>query len=330
MNIIKKVFLLIIFLGSTCFADILSSNTGEQAMINSLRSAINANAHLKSQKIVIGAGRSGCEAFKRVAQSKNTNVLLTWQWLEEIKDLPKETIVIMPECAVDGHENKNILITIDGVLHTRNLKNVQDENSKLIDNQTEIIVMLAGDTEDKESHWVLYTPEMVSSLIRNLPSNKKILFLNGPRTGKYKGIHGMMIVDKMAHRTKIDDLTQFVMNNSFNEDWKIVDFKIGKESLWGAALKFCLENPRTIMILPGESTSMISEALGLGIRPSIYKHPAMTEASRKYVDNLVCQGKATLYPQLPQENATHQKAISPQENKIINEICKILGNKKRT
>jgi len=328
----RNIFLLllaIIFQTNMCCADILSTNTGEQAMIKSLRLAINEDSFLKSQEIIIGAGISGCEAFTITAKPRQTNILLVWQWLDEMKNLAEGTVVVLPEHAIDKNFNsirqKIKLITINGVLHTRTMNNITKENSKLIKQNTDMIVMLAGDTQQADGTWVLYTEKMAKELIEKLPSNINIIFLNGPRTGKHKMVNGIAIASETAHRVTIDEVTQFLIDTSATKkSWQVIDFKFGQDSLWGPALKFCLERPETIMVLPGESTSMISEALTLGIRPVIYKHKAMTKTSKRYVDELVKSKKVVVFPTLTEEGHRMQEPLETQEKKIIKDLSYII------
>lgn len=330
INLYKCCVLILIWFIPNSFADIATTNLGEQAMIHTLRSAIDANPCLKHRTIIIGAGINGCNAFKNRARPGTINILLTWQWLDEMKNLAPETIVVLPLHALDNNfksiKNKTTIITIDGVLHSRTVDNVKKENANLIDPHTALIFMLAGDTQQADGSWKLFTPKMASKLISYLPTNKNILFLNGPRTGKYKNINGVITAVKTAHQKTTDEVTQFIIDNSLLKPWKVVDFKLGQPSLWGPALKYCLENPQVILVIPGESTSMISEALSIGIRPAIYKHSAMTTLSEKYVNILVKQKRATLYPKLP-TNPQQKQLPEPQENKIVKILCKIFQDK---
>jgi hypothetical protein len=309
-------------------ADIPTSNSGEQNMIRTLRAAIDANKNLKSQKIIIGAGNSGCKAFQKPDEKGGINILMTWQWLDAMKNLANGTIVVMPEHAVDDNfqsiKDKVKLIKIKGVLHTKTFENIQQENADLINKKTDLIVMLAGDTEQQDDSWLLYTPEMANELITTLPQGLNILFLNGPRTGKHKRVDNSILIDKTAHRTTTDVVTQYIIDLATNKPWTIVDFKFGSKSVWNAALKFCLDNPKTILVLPGETTSMISEARSVGIRPAIYKHKAMTKTSEKYVDSLISNHEASLYPELPIGN-TLQPPLKAQQDIVITELNQILN-----
>lgn len=330
MSKIWNTIILSIFIYSMSFADIPSPNTGEQAMIKSLRQTINDNPLLKSKNIIIGAGVSGSKAFHQVIPPKTYNVLLTWQWLEDMKGLAKDTVVVIPEHAVDKNfdsiKGKVKLIKIKGVLHTRDLESVHKESIAGIDPHTQLIVMLAGDTQQADGSWILYDESMITEFLSQLPAREKILILNGPRTGKHKPEDSGIIVDQTAHRTTIDYITQITLNTAQNTLWKVVDFKFGTPSLWGGALKFCLDHPQVGLVIPGESTSMISEALSLGIRPIIYTHEAMTIISKRYVESLAQENQISLYPAFFIRGSYQQEPLEPQENKIIQELEQITTN----
>lgn len=319
MCLVLCVFL---FLG-VCFGDIPSSNRGEQGMIQALRAALEAQHYLASKKIVIGAGINGCKAFEQESEGK-IHVLLTWQWLKEMEHLARGTVVVVPEHAIGPHlqriQQKVNFIFIDGVLHPP-IVALRENNSSIIDPDTTLIVMLAGDTQQKDGTWKLYTECMAKKFLMAFPLNQKTLFLNSPRTGKHKGVNGILVPDEDVHRTKTDAITQYVIRWTDCKPWKVIDFLFERESVWEPALKFCVENPKVVLILPGESTSMISEALALGIRPVLYKHDAMTKTSKKYVDLLCKRGRALLYPQLDDGGSKRQTPLPSQIQKVVDALC---------
>ncbi len=278
--------------------DIETSNKGEQQMILALRSYIQNDEQLAIKNITIGAGHSGCEAFKQSCPEGVHRILLTWQWLDALKDISTDIILVIPKHAVDEKfdflkDRRQKIITIDGVLHGKTIDYIKAYKSPagIISEQTKFIVMLAGDTEQSDGRWVKYDRVMVNTLINQLPKNQELLFLNGPRTGKY--LENGDQVDHTAHRTTTDYITQCVMTQN-QPLWRIEDFKFGSPSFWDAALKFCFENKGVGLILPGESTSMISEALSLRIKPIIYEHDAMTSTSRVFVKELYRSQRAFL------------------------------------
>lgn len=323
-RIVVLVFMLMISISNLSKADVASDNAGEQAMISNLRTLIDSDPFFKNMSINIGAGVSGCKEFAKLGGGNSLNVLLTWQWLDEMKNLKSGTIVVTPEHAINQDFNsiasKVKIITIHGVLHNRTIENIQKENSALIPAGTKIIFMLAGDTQQADGRWVLFDKNMAQKVVTKLPKNSNIIILNGPRTGKHINENNTIKVDEHAHRDKFDTITQEVLNiSSSNKSWGVHDFKYGQNSLWGPALKFCLENKEVILTLPGESTSMISEALSLGIKPVIYEHKAMTLTSLAYVKSLIKTKQASSYPDFGTK-LRHQEPVANQNILIIDAL----------
>lgn len=298
---VSFIFVVLISFCSACFSnDTATKNVGEQAMIEALRAAINNDAEICSSvhNIIIGAGISGAKAFKNKPELNKTHVLLTWQWLDDLHNLAYNTIVIVPEHAFDKRfeslKSKGIrFISISGVLHQKTISKIKNESLDKIDPSTHYIVMLAGDTQQENGEWVKYDEKMLNEFLKFLPQDQTILVLNGPRTGKF--LKNTNEINANAHKTETDHITRAVQAKNVKK-WKVIDFKYDQNSLWDAALHFCITHPSVGLILPGESTSMISEALSLGILPIIYKHDAMTAASHKYIKQLAKEDKIFKYP----------------------------------
>jgi hypothetical protein len=186
----------------------------------------------------------------------------------------------------------------------------------MIDPSTSYIVMLAGDTQQEDGSWVSYNRKMLDELLKSLPKNENILILSGPRTGKH--LENTNKLDESAHKTETDYITRTVQAQGI-KNWKIVDFKYGEKSLWDSALHFCIIHTNVGLVLPGESTSMISEVLSLGILPIVYEHKAMTPGSHKYLKQLQQEGRILEYPiglgrqnysQTPSENQIEKIVVS--------------------
>lgn len=323
-RIITLVFIFITSISTLSKADVASNNAGEQAMISNLRTLIDSDPFFKNISINIGAGISGSKEFAKLNGGSALNVLLTWQWLDEMKNLKSGTVVVAPEHAINQDFNsirsKVKIITINGVLHNRTIENIQKENSALIPAKTKIIFMLAGDTQQGDGSWVLFDKNTAKKIVSKLPKNSNIIILNGPRTGKHIKENNTIKVDEHAHRDKFDIITEEVLTiSSSNKSWTVSDFKYGQNSLWGPALKFCLENSDVILVLPGESTSMISEALSLGIKPVIYNHKAMAPTSLAYVKSLIKTGQASAYPDFGL-GLRRQKPVANQNILIIDAL----------
>lgn len=323
-------FLLSLFLiiNSGHAAEIIETdNAGEQAMLTSLKAFIDRDDILKNKNIIIGAGKSGYEGLTKEEHSQKNRVYLTWQYLTGMEILPPGTIVVILIHAMDEKvtalEPKLDFIKIDGVMHTVTPETIKNENTKVIDPETNLIVMLGGDTQQMDGSWKLYTTEMALNLVRLIPDDKKVLILNGPRTGKHT-LNGR--VNEHAHKGETDHVTQAVLEVAEDHPlWTVADFKYGTPSLWKPALKFCSDHPKVDLILPGESTSMISEALALGICPSVSVHDAMTSISQRYVDLLTEEKKATIFPSgISPEDIKRQDPIAPQEIEVVKALRKLL------
>ncbi len=316
---------------TSILADIPTNNAGEKAMIAALRAAIDHNQILSKQNIVLAAGSSGCRAFHGLKKDNEIRVFMTWQWLDCMDELAKGTIVVIPSHAVDqkveGLKNKLHLIKIQGVLHTLDADKVNNADISKIINNPSIIVMLAGDTEHSDGSWSQYTVAMVDSFLKTLPHDQNILFLNGPRTGKHKRIGKTLVMDEKVHRSSIDEVTSYVIKSSKDKPWVVEDFNFSRMSLWPVALKYCLNNPSTSLILPGESVSMISEVLALGIRPSIYQHQAVdNNATKKYEDYLFKNDMALLYPALTTKENSLQSPLPSQVEVVIRWLLKHINS----
>lgn len=318
-------FIFIIIYNAISYAttEVNTENTGEKAMIVSLRKIVDQDPILKASgiEIVIGSGVSGCDAFKASNTTKMVRVLLTWQWLDALDSISKDTIVVAPNHAIDKRflalEKSGVrLIKISGVLHAKTIDNIKMESTSEIDPRTEYVVMLAGDVQKEDGSWESYNKDMLSEFLKDLPKDKFILILNGPRTGKH--LENSNQIDNFSHRTGTDYITKSVIYEGV-ENWKIVDFKYGKKSLWDSALKYCTDHTDVGLILPGESTSMISEALSLGIRPIVYRNPIMTDGSSNYVKQLLNEDKILQFP-IWDRKIFKQQPLEDQRKNIIKSL----------
>lgn len=315
---------------SVVFAgDVPTKNLGEQAMIVSLRQAMDSNPITKSSKykFIIGAGESGAKAFKNPSKDNEKYVLLTWQWLDSFKNINKNTIIVAPRHSVDDRfksleKNGVRLILISGVLHTKNIEKIQNEPTDKINPSTRYIAMLAGDTHQEDGKLALYDKKMLFGFLEHLPQNQNILILNGPRTGKH--IENSNSINSLAHRTETDHITQAVKDKQV-QNWQVVDFNYQEKSLWDAALNFCIKHPHVGLILPGESTSMISEALSLGIMPVVYEHKAMSLTSKRYISQLKEEHKVLEYPMGLNMKLYSTSPTGNQLDKILTEIAHLVN-----
>ena len=324
---IQTLFTLLLVSAQGVCGDVLTENMGEQAMTRQMRTVLDEQWPEQAKNIRIGAGDGGAKAFVNPPAVGQKNLLLTWQLLERIKDMAGGTIIIVPKHAFESSPDfasmgdRFHLVRIDGVLHTMTKEKVMSSDASAIAFiNPDMIVMLPGDTQQEDGSWKAYTKEMVEEFLTMLPLDKKILFLNGPRTGKYQyNEEGKLIVDETAHKSSTDAITQAVIDK-LNDNWTIMDFKYGQTSAWMPVLKFLIENNHIPLVLAGESTSMISEINSLGIKGILLSHDAMTQTSQSYIKLLTAEGRAFSYPNGFDEGNYHQKSTPPQEDVIIKKL----------
>lgn len=305
--------LLTCFIGSSLDAATVlpTPNKGEQEMLSSLEDL------LPDVDVILAAGTAGCEALKKAPPEGSRNVLLTWQWLDAMKDLAPGTVVVIPTHAIDARiqglakAKPLILIPIQGVLHGKTLDKVRKAEdlvkSLALPTRPKMIVMLGGHAQQEDGSWKAYTPEAADQdLFAHLPKGKVILFLGGPRTDRGVPADADSITKRLGQHK--------------NKNWILKD---SQGPTWDAVLRYCLENKDVILVLPSESTSMISAALSLGIVPRIAHNPAMTATSARYVDQLVRAKQAVLFSPEADKEPLRATPIPPQGNVVAAELLKL-------
>lgn len=333
---VKKYIIALLILGlqSVC-ADIESPLNGEKDMIKHLRTIVDQQLPEKASGIVIGAGVSGAQAFQQAPEENKKNVLLTWQWLDAIKDMADGTTIVVPIHAVHSSPQFSSVmhrfhfIYIEGVLHTTSKELVMKADSSAIEDiNPDMIVMLPGDTQQADGSWKIYTKDMAKEFLTKLPEDKKILFLNGPRTGKYQydetsnmclDEDGKPLENRGVHREITDAITQTILDKN-NENWTMLDFRYGQTSAWIPALKFLMEHESVPLILAGESTSMISEVMTLGLKSILIAHDVMTTTSYWYLRQLSENNRAFIFPNGLKQETYHQDPTPSQEKEIIQQL----------
>lgn len=166
-----------------------------------------------------------------------------------------------------------------------------------------VLVMLAGDTEKADKSYALYTPEHATAFAKTLQGlldkDDEVLVLNGPRTGKHQLQNGQLVEDKTVHRDpgKQDPVTEAFLAELHNKkvNATLYDFIMGAESAWAPALGLAHQwslngqgsRANLLVFIPGESTSMLSEAHAIlpPYQVIAYEHPAMQESHSRHVGN---------------------------------------------
>ena len=279
---------------------------------------LQAETQSEDQKIIVVAGKEGIKGLQGVQTRGGDIVCLTSHvFLEEYKEwVDRVTFIALPTHVVTDEIAQLLgekLIKTVGVAHNRQTENVDDvyrkHHSAFPETDNLLAVMLGGDVPAPEEELKIkrFTENDATTLadfILQQHRDKHILVLNGPRTGKHDQAG---VEDKTVHRGgKADDVTHFFQSKlqSENVPVTVFDFQYNTEENKAHALPFnsfagalgLLRAKGGQLLVPGESTSMISESVDM-LGPDkivVYTHGAMNESHDAHVQSEFKAGRIQL------------------------------------
>ena len=221
-------------------------------------------------------------------------------------------IIVLPVHVLNKDNSKQLasdyttLVPTIGVAHNVQQLTIEKEYNKYKSSfpvsDKYLAVILAGDAPDSSAEMHYYTAteaEKLAQYVSNMATseNYAVLVTNGPRTGKYdsktgeeQNVHNNGIIDPVTLK-----FTEILEKNKVS--YKLFDFQKGqpnayKEAIFGAILY----NPGSEILVPGESTSMISECLDTlpKDRAIIYYNSAMNINHDKHVESEFNNGRAAI------------------------------------
>lgn len=339
----RKIFLfLLIFLSTNFAADVPlkvyatydPTKAGEVAMVSAVTNQImktrptaqidnrpNAklsDLELTEQSVIVTAGQFGINLLQSQIIPTHVKVLLcTHQWFGAMNDL-RDIYITMPEHAINeviqgiATANHLTLIPTQGVLHTMSKEALAAEDTSAIClRDAKIGVILGGDAETPEGGWKDFASDNARGLAEQLADLQKeigckMLITNGPRTGRSSTAHRAGESDEIS-----EGFLGILRDKGLKqgEDFEFFDFQFGQPSALKAIVKTILDN-EGFMIVPGESTTSISEILAI-MPIVIYANDAMNETHQAFVDQLVQSNLATLWPIAPE--ATESYVLPPRQ-----------------
>ena len=240
------------------------------------------NNHPDAQFILLSSGKDGYEKLIAL-KNNNPNIKTYWSGHQFFDYLAEPNIkpldaVILPEYAVN-HQQKFLLekfgtklIKTVAVPHNVRKEDLEAEYNKLSEQITDeppyIVVILSGDAQDPKGliqHYTQNEAREFAKYIASIAGNKIVMVTNGPRTGRFdpQSIQPVIINDHKLE-TQIDSVSQAFIDqlSESRTRFKFFDFKLGLPvSHYKALLYLIAKTQESYVYLPGESTSMISEAL---------------------------------------------------------------------
>lgn len=221
-------------------------------------------------------------------------------------------IIVLPVHVLDQDTSKQftsdytMLVQTIGVAHNLQPSKIEKEYNKykvLFPTADKYLaVILAGDAPNsngKMHYYVSSEAEKLAQYVSNMVKSEKyaVLVTNGPRTGKYnsetgeeRDVHNNGIVDPVTLKfIEILDKNKVI--------YKLFNFQKGqpnsyKEAIFGAILY----NPGSKILIPGESTSMVSECLDTLPEGSaiVYYNSAMNINHDKHIKSEFNNGRTAI------------------------------------
>ncbi len=280
--------------------------------------------------IFISSGTYGIEAFHQLKErrTKGIFVYVSHQILEDDTTLTSSlkslanvaTLIVLPHHIFEGNDPRaedlkktlsashTTLLEITGVAHNVQKEELSQEaniyQDKLRLAQKYMLVVLGGDVQNQDGKtWTYYTPQDAQKLATYVVSKMEqdkdlcVLVTNGPRTGKFdpSTTHEAEFHKKGA---PLDPVTKAFMDAipSHNKNQLyLFNFEKGETSLFKALLGLTSKSKGYVLI-PGESTSMISQAIDNMPCGSVilYMHKAMQQIHTNHLNDELQQGRAAL------------------------------------
>ncbi|MCE2716632.1 MAG: hypothetical protein ACK4V2_07480 [Pseudomonadota bacterium] len=321
----------------TIYAVYDKSKVGEMAMINALVNEIASNypeinviekPNAKIQDLdlnkpcsIITAGQFGISLAKSEVPQHVKVLLCVHQWFDSMKSL-HNIYITMPQHTIDekiqhiAQQNHLTLLPTLGVLHTMSFEALEKEDASAVRlNDAKVGVILAGDAELPNGGWKTFSTRNAKKLAEEIAefqkrTGYKLLITNGPRTGRAPNAHKNSKLDFVSNA-----FLRVLKDKGLekDKDFEFFDFQFGQPSALKAVIKIIQAN-KGFMIVPGESTSSISEILSV-LPAAIYNNDAMNAMHKVFVDQLVQANLTTSWPQTP--DAITYPALPPQEVDVV-------------
>lgn len=331
------------------------SKVGEMAMVNAtieaLRSTcpaaefiIKPNANLddlkldSSQSLIITAGQFGIGLFQfKNVPSAGKILLCAHQWFEGMKNL-HDVFIVIPEHTINADvrkiaQDRNLtLIPTQGVLHTMSVQALAGQDISAVHlKDAKVGLVLGGDAEmPNGKDWQLFSEGSARQLAKEIAAfvkktGYKILITNGPRTGSFIN---PATKDASAHRKgELDKISAAFLDELHltglqkGHDFEFFDFQFGQPSALKTIMAVVLKN-KGFMIVPGESTSSISEIIAM-MPAVIYENDAMNSMHKAFVNEVISNKTAILWPNLPDKRL--METYVPPKSQAIAVVKKLLA-----
>lgn len=283
---------------------------------------------LEADDIILASGSHGILMADKI-KAFNPKIKVIWsghQYFSEFDStVNMPDIVALPETALPESKiaiikQKTQLVLTTGVAHSVNDKTVTDDHVKfkgeLPDHEQfsrQVGIVLAGDAPTSDNQMKFFTEEdaraQAALIAKYIKTNgfdieqTAILITNGPRTGKYNPITGL-VHDPEPHRSgQVDKSSQAFIDtlkerlsqsHIFFYDFQFDQLKFGP-SAYKPMIKQVADSQQGLWFVPAESTSMVTESSFFleSKTPVVIYHPASENSAHfAHAQDAVEQGFA--------------------------------------
>lgn len=273
-----------------------------------------SNDLLQGRVIIIGAGEGGIEGLTDISPNPNLIICLTSHMFlkefEDIKLLNKVNFIALPSHVAANFKSLlgQKLIETTGVSHNRQAdlanKAYSEWGKKELPQNcsTYLGVILGGDAPTLMKEIKLFTEEdavRLAAFTVKTAGNACVLVLNGPRTGKHDATkQEIMTVHRQGYSDRITELFQKELLAHGIKTIKLFDFQHDTKTPYNSfdLVIGAVKATGGMIIVPGESTSMISESIDTLPSKSvlIYEDSAMNEVHSAHVASELAAGRASV------------------------------------
>ena len=302
--------------------------------------------------LVVAAGLDGIDALAQLKKGEGN--IFVWSGHQITSKLESNmdglNAIVVPESAVNESVKEELgkrkikLIKTVGVPHNKSTEEVIKayeawDKPNMPADQKFLLVSLPGDAPDASGTMHYYTKESAEKLgsqLGNIARDNNMLMLvtNGPRTGQYDPDTAKKL-QTHGKDDPIDAVSAAFLAGAQQklDSTKIIfaDFKFGVPSMFNAFLGAVLENPDSIAVIGGDSTSQVTEATNLLKPDQVYvvRNEAMNEGHHSHIDHVMSRRYAHELrkdmDKLPQE-PLGVKIVPTDAALAAKEIIQILGN----
>ncbi|MBI2707790.1 MAG: mitochondrial fission ELM1 family protein [Proteobacteria bacterium] len=299
----------------------ISSEFIDSRRMDIILQKLDATLASNEKVILVGAGEGGVDGIESLPSNPNMITCLTSHMLlERYKDpilLDKLTFIALPThvSLKDKELIASKLIETVGVAHNRTPegteKTYNDWSKELPVCSSYVGVILGGDaplpppakglkrfTENDALNLANYVVPLAKE------KNACVVVLNGPRTGKYDANQEEVLT---VHRQGYSDpVTEFFLQKLQEAETQVAFFdfqhKTPENAQWVKPYNAfelvvgALQTQEGLLLVPGESTSMISEAIDTlpSEKVLVYKNAAMNDVHEAHVASELAAGRVTV------------------------------------